>query len=106
VATRQAAPVTPDLQRVRDALAESAPLALLLQRQRESQRRFEIACTVLPSGLAAHVRPGPLDAESWTLLAANPAVAAKLRQLEPRIEGALRDRGLPGCALRIRAVPA
>lgn len=52
--------------------------------------------------MAAHVRAGPLDAEGWSLLAANPAVAAKLRQLQPRLDAALADSGWPALALRIK----
>lgn len=99
------APVTPDPQRLREALSHSAPLALLMQRQRDSQARFAAVVDVFPPALAAHVRPGPLDASSWTLLAANGAVAAKLRQLEPRVSAALRDRGFAALALRIKACP-
>ena len=100
-----AAPVTPDARPLRDALSGSAPLALLMQRHRDSQARFEFARAALPPTLAPHVRAGPLDADAWTLLAANGAVAAKLRQLEPRIASALRERGSPECALRIRICP-
>lgn len=98
-------PVTPDAQRLRDALAASTPLAALLRRQRDSQARWECAQAALPATLSPHLRAGPLDDESWTLLAANGAVAAKLRQLEPRIEAALRDAGWPARALRIRVAP-
>lgn len=100
------APVTPDAERLRDALARSAPLASLMQRQRDSQARFEAARGALPPSLAPHVRPGPLDADAWTLLAANSAVAAKLRQLEPRIEAALHERGFAARALRIKTFAA
>jgi hypothetical protein len=48
------------------------------------------------------VRPGPLDAEGWTLLAANTAVAAKLRQLQPRLEETLLEHGWPAGSLRIK----
>ncbi len=101
-----APPVTPDAQRLRDALAASVPLATLLQRQRDSQARLASAQPALPATLAPHVRAGPLDDQTWTLLAANSAVAAKLRQLEPRIEAALRDQGWPARSLRIRICPA
>lgn len=100
------APITPDAERLRDALARSAPLASLMQRQRDSQARCDAARSVLPPSLAPHVRPGPLDADAWTLLAANGAVAAKLRQLQPRIEAALHERGLATLALRIKTVAA
>lgn len=99
-------PVTPDGKRLGDALAASAPLALLMQRQRDSRARLSCVQRALPTTLAPHVQAGPLDAEAWTLLAANNAVAAKLRQLEPRIEAALREDGWPACSLRIRICPA
>lgn len=95
-------PVTPAAQPLREALAGSTPLASLMQRQRDSQAR--LACVVhraLPAALAPHVRAGPLDAEAWTLVAANGAVAAKLRQLEPRIDAALRAQGFAARRLRI-----
>jgi hypothetical protein len=100
-----APPVTPDARRLRDALAASAPLASLMQRQRDSQARLACVRSELPPALAPHVQAGPLDAEAWTLLAANGAVAAKLRQLEPRIEAALRENGWPARSLRIRICP-
>ena len=95
-------PITPSALPLRDALARSAPLALLQQRLRESNARFDGLRGVLPPALAPHVRPGPLDAQGWTLLAANTAVAAKLRQLQPRLEAALLDGGWPAGALRIK----
>ena len=101
-----APPVMPDAQRLVDALAASAPLALLMQRQRDSHARLVCVQRTLPTALAPHVQAGPLDAQGWTLLAANSAVAAKLRQLEPRIEAALREQGWPVCSLRIRICPA
>lgn len=38
----------------------------------------------------------PIDEDGWSLLAANAAVAAKLRHLLPRLEGLLAQAGLPG----------
>ena len=99
---RSVNPVTPDALGIREALARSAPLAALQSRLRESAARFEAIRACLPSALAMHVRPGPLDAENWSLLAANPAVAAKLRQLQPRLEATLADGGWPALSLRIR----
>ena len=96
------APITPSALRVQDALARSEPLALLQRRLRESNARFETVRGELPHALAPHVLPGPLDAGGWTLLAANTAVAAKLRQLQPRLEAALADGGWPAGVLRIK----
>jgi hypothetical protein len=102
VATSPVAPITPSALRVQDALARSEPLALLQRRLRESNARFETLRDVMPPALALHLRPGPLDADGWTLLAANTAVAAKLRQLQPRLEAALLDAGWPAGLLRIK----
>lgn len=99
----RAAPVTPDALRLQDALRRSAPLARLQELMRESTARFDAIAPALPAGLAAHVRPGPLDETgTWSLLAANAAVAAKLRQLKPRLEALLRERGCEPSAIRIR----
>ncbi len=88
-----------------DALARSEPLGRLLQRLRESQARFDAVRGVLPAGLRDCVRPGPLDDEGWALLADHGAAAAKLRQLLPRLELALRAKGWQGTAIRVRVQP-
>jgi len=49
----------------------------------------------LPGSLMLHLQAGPLDEESWTVLVANAAVAAKLRQLLPRMEATLMQAGCP-----------
>jgi hypothetical protein len=95
-------PVTPNALRIEEALDRSAPLARLHQLMRESNARFEAVRHVLPAALAAHVKPGPLDGEGWSLLAANAAVAAKLRQLQPRLEDALKQREWQVTAIRIK----
>lgn len=85
-----------------EALARSAPLAHLRELLRESNDRFDTVLPLLPAMLAAQVRPGPVSDEDWTLLAANAAVAAKLRQWLPRLEAALKARGWQRSAIRIR----
>lgn len=90
-----------------EALAHSSPLAALLARVHESDRRFAVARTALPAALAAVVRPGPLDDETWTLLAPSGAAAAKLRQCLPQLARALDAQGMPQRALRVKVqVPA
>jgi hypothetical protein len=84
------------------ALTRSAPLAHLAALLRDSRARFDVIRSLLPEGLAPHVEPGPVDAQGWSLLAANAAVAAKLRQLQPRLENALRDRGWQVSSIRIK----
>jgi hypothetical protein len=86
--TAKARPALP----LSDALRSSKPLALLAERLRESKRRFDCISAALPAPLVDQVQPGPVDEHGWTLLVANAAVAAKLRQLVPLL-GALMDEG-------------
>ena len=85
-----------------EALGAHQMLGQLLARVRASQARFEAIERVLPRSLRPHVRPGLLDEKDWHLLAANAAVAAKLRQCLPLIEQILRDSGWPAVTLKIR----
>src|SRR5512139_3711865 len=95
-------PVTPNAMRIEEVMAHSPPLARLQQLMRESNDRFEAVRPVLPAALAAHVKPGPVDGDGWSLLAANASVAAKLRQLQPRLEDALKHRGWQVTSIRIK----
>ncbi len=61
---------------------------------------------LLPPALTSSLRPGPIDEEGWSLLCANAAVAAKLRQLVPLLESRLRDAGYPAPIVRIKVLPA
>jgi hypothetical protein len=94
--------VTPNALRIEQALDRSAPLVRLQQLMRESNARFDAVRHVLPAALAAHVKPGPVDSEGWSLLVANASVAAKLRQLQPRLEDALKGREWQVTAIRIK----
>jgi hypothetical protein len=86
------------------AIGDSAPLTRLVERLRQSRRRFEDLRPALPAALQAQVGPGPIDDQSWTLLAANPAVAAKLRQLLPDLARRLQDAGWPPLEIRVRVL--
>jgi hypothetical protein len=87
---------------ISEALAQSAPLARLKELLRESNERFAAIAPHLPAGLEQHIRPGPVTDDGWTLMAANASVAAKLRQLLPRLEFELKNRGLQASVIRIR----
>lgn len=102
--TSKVTAITPDAQPLRDALRASAPLARLGQLIADSKARFEVVRPLLPLGLVNHLQPGPLDDDGWSLLAANGAVAAKLRQLQPRLESALLDAGWGARPIRIKVV--
>ena len=85
-----------------EAMRASPALARLVDRLRESNAMLDCVMPLLPPALAAGVRPGPLDAAGWSLLVPNAAVAAKLRQLAPRLEAGLRDQGHAVAAIRIK----
>ena len=95
-------PAVPTALPIGTALDRSEPLASLRERLRESDARFDAVRALLPPALVAHVRPGPVDDAGWSLLAANSAVAAKLRQLQPWLEAALVRRGVAVPAIRIK----
>jgi len=95
-------PLVPDSLPIADALQRSAPLAQLRLRLQDSNARFAAIHALLPAALAPHVKPGPVDDDGWSLLAANASVAAKLRQLQPRLEESLSQRGWQISVIRIR----
>ncbi len=81
---------------VAEALRAHEGLSQLHARLEASRRRLRIIAPALPGALLASLQPGPLDEDGWSLLAANAAVAAKLRHLLPRLEALLAQAGLPG----------
>jgi hypothetical protein len=87
---------------IHEALDRHSGLARLQQLMRESNARFEVIRPLLPPALATHVKPGPVDEQGWSLLAPNGAAAAKLRQLQPRLEEALRQHGWQVSAIRVK----
>lgn len=89
-----------------EAIEASPALNRLVDRLRESNAMHAAVLPLLPPGLRASVRPGPLDDAGWSLLGANAAVAAKLRQLVPRIEERLRECGHPVAEVRIKVQAA
>lgn len=86
------------------AIGDSAPLTRLVDRLRESGERFDALRPALPLPMQPHLRPGPIDDHGWTLLADNPAVAAKLRQLLPDLAQHLQAAGWPPVEIRIRVL--
>lgn len=85
-----------------DALDADAGLGTLLARVQASAERLDCVRAALPPALAAHLRPGPLDDSGWTLLAANGAAAAKLRQCLPALRQRLLEQGWPDVPIRVK----
>ena len=86
------------------AIGDSAPLTRLVERLRQSSRRFDDLRAALPAAMQSHVRPGPIDDQGWTLLVTNPAVAAKLRQLLPDLAACQQQAGWPPIDIRVRVL--
>lgn len=101
---RSHAPAVPNAMPLTEALRLSTPLADIRRRLQESARRLEAIRPCIPPALLAHVQAGPVDDEGWTLLAANAAVAAKLKQLRPRLEETLRAEACPTPNVRIKVL--
>ena len=94
--------VVPRARPIGESLAGDDSLASLLARVRASQARLDALADVLPGQLRQHLRAGPLDDEGWTLLAANAAVAAKLRHLLPTLAETLVAKGWQATAIRVK----
>ena len=94
----------PDPMPVAQALRSHEGLVRLGERLEASRRRLRVIAPALPGNLLSGLQAGPLDEEGWSLLAANASVAAKLRQLLPRLEALLAQAGLPG-RIRVKLAP-
>jgi len=90
---------------IAQALRESIPLGRLSERLRLSNELYAAVVPELPHGLAAQVSAGPVDDEGWSLVCSSAAVAAKLRQLVPRLQQRLHDVGRPVAAIRVKVQP-
>ncbi len=82
---------------------EAAPtLARLVSAAKQSQECLLAAGHLLPGALRSGVQAGPIDNGVWCLLAANSAVAAKLRQISPSIVACVQAKGYAIAAIRIK----
>jgi hypothetical protein len=90
---------------VATALERCEPLGQLLRRLGEARAHFDTVAPMLPPNLRADVRPGPVDGDCWTLLAAHNPAAAKLRQMLPDLLQRLQERGWQGTAIKVRVQP-
>jgi hypothetical protein len=96
---RDAVPLPTALTR---ALDEHPTLAQLLAQMQASRRCLEAVADLLAPPLLRSIQAGPFAEGTWTLLAANGAVAAKLRQMTPLLERRLAGQGVQITAIRIR----
>lgn len=87
---------------LQQAVQQAPTLARLAAAATDSQSRLNSLNHLLPSTLRAGVLAGPVVEDQWCLLAANNAVAAKLRQLSPVLLAHLRTQGWQVTAIRIK----
>lgn len=82
---------------------EAAPtLARLVSAARQSQDCLFAIGHLLPAALRSGIQAGPIDNGVWCLLAANSAVAAKLRQISPAVVADLQAKGYAINSVRIK----
>jgi hypothetical protein len=83
--------------------AESSPmLARLAELTRESRERLRAVEPLIPAALRSTIKAGPIDGDGWCLLVSNTAAAAKLRQLIPSLEAALKRHGWEVNSIRVK----
>lgn len=86
---------------VEQALTENEAMQNLARRLAQSRACMDAVKADIPTPLHPYVEAGPVDEKGWTLIAANAAVASKLRQCKMAIESTLQRSCLGVCAVRI-----
>lgn len=86
------------------ALESHPTLAQLLAGHRQAQAWFDKVKPLL-GPLATQVRAGPIEAQSWTLLASHGSAAAKLRQALPALIERLQAQGEQVREIKVKVVP-
>ncbi|MDB5930113.1 MAG: hypothetical protein JWR60_1820 [Polaromonas sp.] len=87
---------------VHQALGDSPSLARLSERVRDSNQRFHAIEALIPTGLRAAIKAGPVDGEIWCLLVSSNAAAAKIRQLIPLMQASLIRQGWQVASIRLK----
>jgi hypothetical protein len=95
-------PQRPQALTLAEAAASAPALARLIALAQESSQRLRMVLPLLAPPMRMAVKAGPIDEAGWCLLAANNAVAAKLRQLVPAMLAHLRSHGIAVTAIRIK----
>ncbi len=87
---------------VAQAASQAPSLAGLTQLAQHSALCLRLVTPLIAPAMRAGVQAGPLQDGQWCLLAANSAVAAKLRQLAPALSAHLRTQGHDVRDIRIK----
>jgi hypothetical protein len=89
---------------IQEAAERSPLLSHLADLIQQSQRCMDAVIPALPFNLRKHVSAGPIEGDTWCILAHSNAVAAKLRQLNTDLEGVLNQKAASAKYIRIRVV--
>lgn len=73
-----------------EAAQQSPVLSRLHDLIRQSQLCMDAVKPYLPMTMWSHVSSGPIEQNTWCILAHNNAVASKLRQLKPDLEAIVK----------------
>jgi hypothetical protein len=87
---------------VLQAASQAPSLAALTQLARQSSECLRLVTPLIAPAMRSGVQAGSLTEGQWCLLAANSAVAAKLRQLSPALAAHLRTHGQAVNEIRIK----
>lgn len=90
--------------RITDAMQDAPELRALTRRIALGQSRLAAIAAVLPGTLSAQLASGGCEDNAWCILASNNGVAAKLRQLLPRLEQRLLTQENRTVNIRIRVI--
>jgi hypothetical protein len=87
-----------------DALDASPAMRHLSALVNQSNKRLNSISHLLPKHAKGSIQAGPINDEEWSLLVANAALSAKLRQMLPDLEQELLSCGWPARKIRIKIV--
>lgn len=87
---------------LQQATDDSPTLASLSARVRDTSERLAVVRELIPPELRGAVQAGPVEDDVWCLLVQGSAAAAKLRQLLPALQAALRSKGWDAATIRLK----
>jgi hypothetical protein len=89
------------VQKIGDVIANSGDLGSLVRQSKRLSGLQNRLFTALPPALATACRVASLKSGKLRVLASNPAVAAKLRQLVPRLMSHLQNQGFEVTGIQV-----
>jgi hypothetical protein len=87
-----------------EAVRQSPSLAQLLAQAQTAQGYLNCVAPLMPTTLRAAIAAGPIEDGNWCLVVKGNAVAAKLRQMLPRLIAHLQALGHPVNSIRLKVV--